>query len=54
MTHSEKDLTGKLYPNRDAKITVFGQVDEGTEIHIAELSLRISSPVSGTTFYYKS
>jgi uncharacterized protein (DUF342 family) len=53
MNQSEKDLLKRQHPNRDALITVFGKVDEGTDIHIAELSLRLSSPMEAVTFYYK-
>jgi uncharacterized protein (DUF342 family) len=53
MNQSEKDLLKRQYPNREARITVFGKVNEGTELHIAELSLRLSSPMEAVTFFYK-
>lgn len=53
MNQSEKDLLKKQHPNREALITVFGKANEGTEFHIGELSLRLSSPMEAVTFYYK-
>jgi hypothetical protein len=53
MNQSEKDLLKMQHPNREALITVFGKVDEGTDIYIAELSLRLNSPMEAVTFYYK-
>jgi hypothetical protein len=52
MEKSLKDLLDKRYPNRDAVITVFGKVDEGTEIHICELSMRVHSSREAVCFYY--
>lgn len=52
MEKSLKDLLDKRYPNRDAVITVFGKVDEGTEIHICELSMRVNSSREAVCFYY--
>ncbi len=52
MNQSEKDLQTQLHPNPDAKIRVLGKVDEGTEIHICELSLRVSAPLESVEFYY--
>lgn len=49
---SEKELAGRQYPNRDALITVFGKALEGTDVHIAELSHRIGTPVEAVTFFY--
>lgn len=49
---SEKELVGRQHPNQEALITVFGKVMEGTEIHIAELSHRVSTPIEAVTFFY--
>jgi uncharacterized protein (DUF342 family) len=54
MNQSEKELHPRLHSNREALVTVFGKVSEGTDIHIAELSLRVSSPMESLTFYYES
>lgn len=54
MKQSEKDLRTQLYPNQNARITVFGKVDEGTEIHICELSMRVGTALEAVTFYYET
>ena len=52
MKQTEKDLQTQIYPNQNARITVFGKVDEGTEIHICELSMRVGTALEAVTFFY--
>ncbi len=52
MTKSSKELLDKRYPNQDAVVTVIGKITEGTEIHICELSMHLSSPMEAVTFFY--
>ena len=52
LAKTREAMSGKLHSNRRAKVTVFGEVLEGTEIHICELSIRLSSKMEGVVFYY--
>jgi len=52
MTKSSKELLDKRYPNQGAVVTVIGKIAEGTEIHICELSMHLSSPMEAVTFFY--
>lgn len=49
---SEAELSRAQHPNPHARIVVFGRIDEGTDIHICNLSMKISSPMENTVFYY--
>ncbi|MCK5735713.1 MAG: DUF342 domain-containing protein, partial [Spirochaetaceae bacterium] len=52
MNQSSKELLEKRYPNQNAVITIFGKVNEGTEIHICELTTRVNSLQEAVTFFY--
>lgn len=52
LKQSEKELISRQHPNREALVTVFGKVMEGTDIHIAELSHRVGTQAEAVTFYY--
>jgi len=52
MNESLKDLLDQRFPNREASVTVLGRADEGTEINICELSMRLNAPQEAGTFFY--
>ncbi len=52
MEQSVKTFAGELHARKDATVTVYGNICEGTEIYIAELLYRVNSPTKGVTFYY--
>ncbi len=52
MNKSSKELLDQRYPNKEAVVTVIGKIAEGTEIHICELSMHLSSSMEAVTFFY--
>lgn len=54
LEQTKTDLSAQLFKNRRAKVIILGEISEGTEIHICELSLRVSSAMEGMVFYYES
>ncbi len=52
LEQNRTEFVGMQFKNRHAKVIVFGEVGEGTEIHIAELTLRVGTAVEGVVFYY--